>query len=159
MRTAQFHTTQGEMVFELFEEDAPLSVRHFIKLTEKGFYNGLVFFQYVQEGFLKSGCPNNDGSGFSGYLIKSEVSGRRQEHDRGVLSLVCGRKNTVGSQFIVCLDRDMVQGFDRHHTCIGKMQNRGWETLFKLRRFDQILSVEIGEIDDSSEVDEDELYD
>jgi len=156
MQTAHFDTTQGEMVFELYDQDAPLAVKHFSKLAEKGFFDGLLFFQYFPEVFLKSGCPNNDGTGFPGYLIKSELEGNRQQHDRGVLSLVCGRRNTLGSQFIICLDRDMVRNFDGHHTCIGCIRNVGWETLYKLRRFDRINSIQIGEIDDSSELEDDD---
>jgi len=143
------------MEFELLDREAPLTVEHFSKLAEQGFYNELLFFQHLSGIFLKSGCPRNNGTGYPGYLLKSELMQLDTVHDRGVLSMVCGRNNTIGSQFIVCLER--IEEFDRHHVCIGKLRIQGgWDVLYKLRRFDQILNIELGELDDSPEMEDQE---
>jgi peptidyl-prolyl cis-trans isomerase B (cyclophilin B) len=148
VKIARFYTSKGQLEFELFEEDAPATVDHFCELVSQGFYNGHTFFNYIPETLIQSGCPNGDGTGHPGYFVKCELNGIRQHHDRGIISMANGGRNTNGSQFFICLNEANVKHLDGNHTCFGKVRNRGIENLDKLRRFDVIERIEILILDD-----------
>lgn len=57
-----FHTTRGDFTVELFLEEAPSTVSHFIELVESGFYDGLDFFQVIDGLLALTGDPLGDGS-------------------------------------------------------------------------------------------------
>jgi len=153
LKIVRFYTTKGEIEAELYSEDAPATVENFIQLVEDGFFDGLLFFQYVHDTFVKTGCPNNDGTGGPGYFIKSELNGIQQMHDIGVLSMCNAGINTSGSQFIICLDRNNVEHLDGNQTCFGKIRNKSIDEIYLIRRFDRIKSAEIDEIDDTVDPD------
>ncbi len=82
----------GTIVVELLPEYAPKTVKNFISLADKGFYDGLIFHRVINEFMIQGGCPNGDGSGDSGKDIKGEfyINGYNKNtlsHDRGVLSM------------------------------------------------------------------------
>lgn len=153
MKLVRLYTTKGEIEAELYTEDAPATVENFIELVEDGFYDGLVFHQYVHDTFVKTGCPNADGTGGPGYFIKSELNGIKQFHDIGVLSMCNAGLNTSGSQFVICLDRNNVAHLDGNHTCFGKVRNKSMDELYLIRRFDMIKKAEIDELDDTVDPD------
>ena len=62
-------TSQGDIVIELFENEAPETVGNFVSLVEKGFYNGLRFHRVLAGFMAQTGCPNGDGRGGPGYNI------------------------------------------------------------------------------------------
>jgi cyclophilin family peptidyl-prolyl cis-trans isomerase len=95
-------TTRGEILIELFENEAPNTVANFISLVEKGLYNGLGFHR-VLEGFMaQGGCPKGDGTGGPGYTIPCECyQANRRQHFRGSLSMAHAGPNTGGSQFFL----------------------------------------------------------
>lgn len=142
------------MEFELFEDDAPGTVDNFCDLVNQEFYNGLIFHQYIPETLIQTGCPIGDGTGGPGYFIKCELRGKRQFHDKGVLSMANSGRDTNGSQFIICLDQANVKHLDGNHTCFGKLRKTGLEILSKLRRFDIIEKIEIGEVEEIFEMNE-----
>lgn len=103
MKIAEIHTQKGIMKINFFEKDAPNTVKNFITLAEKGFYNRLTFHRVIPNFMIQGGCPNGDGSGGPGYQIDCETSGDNQYHDRGALSMArTSRRNTGGSQFFIC---------------------------------------------------------
>ena len=87
MTTATIRTSKGEMVFELYDSETPLTAKNFIDLSNKGFYNGLNFHRVIPNFVLQGGCPDGTGAGGPGYSIPCETSGDKQFHDRGVLSI------------------------------------------------------------------------
>ena len=105
MKKAEIHTEKGVMKVDFFHADAPGTVDNFIKLIEKGYYNGLNFHRVIPDFVIQGGCPNGTGTGGPGYKIKCETSGGNQYHDRGVLSMAHAGKDTGGSQFFVCHSR------------------------------------------------------
>ena len=121
MKKAEIHTAKGVMKVELFEKDAPNTVANFIKLIESGFYNGLNFHRVIPDFVIQGGCPNGTGTGGPGYKIDCELTGENQYHDRGVLSMAHAGKNTGGSQFFICHNRQNTQHLDRQHTAFGKV--------------------------------------
>jgi peptidyl-prolyl cis-trans isomerase B (cyclophilin B) len=121
MTTAEIHTNKGVMKIEFFEEDAPNTVKNFVTLAEKGFYNGLSFHRVIPNFVIQGGCPNGIGNGGPGYTIKCELTGKNQYHDRGVLSMAHAGRDTGGSQFFICHSRQNTAHLDRNHTVFGKV--------------------------------------
>lgn len=121
MKKAEIITEKGTMIVEFFEKDAPIAVANFISLAEKGFYNGLIFHRVIPNFMVQAGCPNGVGNGGPGYTIKCELTGDNQYHDRGVLSMAHAGRNTGGSQFFICHNRQNTQHLDRNHTVFGKV--------------------------------------
>ena len=66
------------MKAELYPETAPNTVRNFISLIGKGFYNGLIFHRVISGFMIQGGCPEGTGTGGPGYSIKGEFSQDRK---------------------------------------------------------------------------------
>jgi peptidyl-prolyl cis-trans isomerase B (cyclophilin B) len=151
MQKALIKTIKGAMSVELYYNDAPGTVANFIKLTNEGYYNGLAFHRVIPDFVIQGGCPYSAdlsdprvGSGGPGYTIKCELSGEKQYHDRGILSMAHAGKDTGGSQFFICLDRCNTQHLDGRHTCFGKV-TEGLDVIDQIRQGDIIESIEITE--------------
>lgn len=142
MITAEIHTEKGLMKVRFFENDAPNTVDNFVKLSKKGFYNGLTFHRVIPEFVIQGGCPNGTGAGGPGYSINCELDGDNQYHDRGVLSMAHAGRNTGGSQFFICHSRQNTAHLDRNHTCFGKVFE-GLDVIDKIRGGDKITSITI----------------
>ena len=121
MKKAEIHTNKGVMKVEFYTEDAPNTVDNFIKLSEKGFYDGLTFHRVIPDFVIQGGCPDGTGMGGPGYSIDCELDGENQYHDRGVLSMAHAGRNTGGSQFFICHNRQNTKHLDRQHSCFGKV--------------------------------------
>lgn len=135
-------TSKGDMTVEFYEKDAPLTVKNFVDLSNKGFYNGLKFHRVIPNFVIQGGCPQGTGVGGPGYTIPCELSGGNQYHDKGVLSMAHAGRNTGGSQFFICHNRENTQHLDRNHTCFGKVVE-GLDVIDSVQQGDTILSVEI----------------
>jgi len=97
-------TNQGDLVLELFENEAPNTVANFISLVEKGFYDGLTFHRVLPGFMAQTGCPKGDGEGGPGYKIPCECyKPERRRHFRGSLGmgLADAGRDTGGSQFYI----------------------------------------------------------
>jgi len=144
MKTATIKTAKGDMKVEFYEKDAPNTVKNFINLAEKGFYDGLTFHRVIPDFVIQGGCPNGTGSGGPGYSIKCELDGNNQYHDRGVLSMAHAGKDTGGSQFFICHSRNNTSHLDRKHTCFGKVVD-GLEIIDQIHQGDKIEKITINE--------------
>ncbi len=140
MKKAEIQTEKGTMKVEFFEKDAPGTVANFIKLAEKGYYDGLNFHRVIPDFVIQGGCPNGSGTGGPGYKIKCETSGGNQYHDRGVLSMAHAGKDTGGSQFFICHSRNNTSHLDRVHTCFGKVVD-GLDVIDKIKAGDKINKI------------------
>jgi peptidyl-prolyl cis-trans isomerase B (cyclophilin B) len=105
MSTAEIHTQKGVMKVEFYDNDAPKTVKNFIDLSTKGYYDGLTFHRVIPDFVIQGGCPNGTGTGGPGYKIDCELTGGNQFHDKGVLSMAHAGRNTGGSQFFICHSR------------------------------------------------------
>ena len=142
MKIAEIHTKKGVMKIKFFEKDAPNTVKNFIDLANKGFYNGLTFHRVIPNFVIQGGCPDGDGTGGPGYKINCELTGDNQYHDRGVLSMAHAGRNTGGSQFFICHNRDNTKHLDRNHTCFGKVYE-GLEVIDQIKPGDVMEKVVI----------------
>ena len=118
---AEIYTNKGVMKIMFYEKDAPGTVANFVKLSKSGFYNGLTFHRVIPDFVIQGGCPDGSGAGGPGYSIKCELDGDNQYHDRGVLSMAHAGRDTGGSQFFICHNRQNTKHLDRNHTCFGKV--------------------------------------
>ena len=109
------------MKAELYEKETPVTVENFVNLAGKRFYDGLTFHRVIPDFVIQGGCPRGDGTGGPGYTIPCETSAGRQYHDRGVLSMAHRGKDTGGSQFFICMNRENTQHLDGVHTCFGRV--------------------------------------
>jgi peptidyl-prolyl cis-trans isomerase B (cyclophilin B) len=144
MTTATIVTEKGTLEVEFFDQDAPNTVRNFVDLSKKGYYNGLTFHRVIPGFVVQGGCPNGIGNGGPGNKIKCELNGGNQYHDRGVLSMAHAGRDTGGSQFFIVLSRESTAHLDRNHTCFGRV-TKGLEIIEDLRMGDKMLEVTIHE--------------
>lgn len=140
MQKAEIHTEKGVMHVEFYEKDAPNTVDNFIKLSKKGFYDGLTFHRVIPDFVIQGGCPDGTGAGGPGYTIDCELDGDNQYHDRGVLSMAHAGRNTGGSQFFICHSRRNTAHLDRNHTCFGKVVE-GLDVIDDIRQGDTIEKI------------------
>ena len=117
----KINTDRGTMIVEFYEKDAPKTVDNFVKLAKDGFYKDLNFHRVIPGFVAQGGCPNGRGDGGPGYNIDCELDGDNQYHDKGVLSMAHAGRNTGGSQFFLCHNRQGTQHLDGNHTCFGKV--------------------------------------
>lgn len=104
-----FKTSKGEIVLELFENEAPNTVANFINLVEAKKYDGIVFHRVIPNFMAQGGDPNtldedpnNDGQGGPGYTIACECyADNARKHFQGSLSMAHAGKDTGGSQFFL----------------------------------------------------------
>ncbi|MGN0513982.1 MAG: peptidylprolyl isomerase [Lachnospiraceae bacterium] len=94
------------MKAELYPEIAPNTVRNFISLVKKGFYDGLTFHRVIAGFMIQGGDPEGIGTGGPGYHIPGEFSSNGFEnslkHTRGVLSMArAAHPDSAGSQFFI----------------------------------------------------------
>ena len=114
----------SKIVCELYPDIAPESVRNFISLANRGFYNGLIFHRVISGFMIQGGCPEGTGMGGPGYCIKGEFlyNGVKNDlrHKRGVLSMArSSSPNSAGSQFFI-MHQDS-KHLDGQYAAFGKV--------------------------------------
>ncbi|PAW79429.1 MAG: peptidyl-prolyl cis-trans isomerase [Verrucomicrobia bacterium Tous-C9LFEB] len=109
-------TSKGTINLELFDKDAPNTVKNFSDLAKKGFYNGLKFHRVIKDFMIQGGCPLGTGTGGPGYKIKCEIN--KQKHTPGTLSMAHAGKDTGGSQFFIT--HTTTPWLDGVHTVFGR---------------------------------------
>lgn len=142
MTKAEIKTEKGVMAVEFFDKDAPNTVKNFVDLSKKGYYNGLTFHRVIPDFVIQGGCPDGTGAGGPGYQIDCELDEENQYHDRGVLSMAHAGRNTGGSQFFICHSRQNTAHLDGNHTCFGKVVE-GLEVIDAIQQGDKIEEIVI----------------
>ena len=154
-------TRSGNIIIQLFPEDAPNTVDNFLKLVESGYYDRTLFHRVIDGFMIQGGDPNtkineedltydkegfvfqidstNWGTGGPGYSIQAEFN--TLEHDRGIVSMArSAHPDSAGSQFfIVHQDSNFLDG---EYTVFGRIITQSsFETL------DIIANLETGNSD------------
>jgi peptidyl-prolyl cis-trans isomerase B (cyclophilin B) len=140
MKKAVIETEKGNIVLELFEEDAPNTVANFISLINKGFYNGLTFHRVIPNFVIQGGCPFGDGTGGPGYTIKCEINPRK--HLTGTLSMAHAGRDTGGSQFFIT--HSPQPHLDGVHTVFGQVIE-GMDVVYAIEEGDVMKQVRVME--------------
>ncbi|MGG7059582.1 peptidylprolyl isomerase [Clostridium nigeriense] len=114
----------GVIKAELYPEVAPNTVKNFVSLINKGFYDGVIFHRVIPGFMIQGGCPDGNGMGGPGYSIKGEFSrnGFKNDlkHTRGVLSMARTMvHDSAGSQFFVMVED--APHLDNQYAAFGKV--------------------------------------
>jgi peptidyl-prolyl cis-trans isomerase A (cyclophilin A) len=158
MKRVHFETDKGEIVAELFEDDAPGTVANFVglaagtkeftdpktgKKATRPYYDGLTFHRVIRDFMIQGGCPLGTGSSGPGYTIKDELSGKKQVHKKGSLSMAkTAAPDSGGSQFFIC--HSPQPHLDRKHTVFGEVLS-GMDVVLKIGNGDKMNRVWIEE--------------
>ena len=109
-------TSKGIIQFETYDADAPKTVRNFIDLVNKGFYDGIIFHRVIKNFMIQGGDPYCSraetislcGTGGLGYQFEDELNpvtdSYKNGYQRGVVAMANAGKNTNGSQFFIMLN-------------------------------------------------------
>ncbi|MBX7075283.1 MAG: peptidylprolyl isomerase [Pirellulales bacterium] len=130
------HTTRGDIVLELYEDDVPNTVANFISLVEDGFYDELEFYRVAAGLGAFGGSPSNDGVGGPGHEILMEKGLRGDRpHVHGAISMTPITATTNGSQFFLTLRPSAAQRLDGKQTVFGRVVE-GIDVLERFHRVD-----------------------
>ena len=113
---AIFETSQGTIVCELYEKEAPITIKNFTELAEgkkewkdpatgqtrnTPLYNGTIFHRVIPEFMIQGGDPLGRGTGGPGYRFEDEFSPSLKFDKTGRLAMANAGPNTNGSQFFI----------------------------------------------------------
>jgi cyclophilin family peptidyl-prolyl cis-trans isomerase len=147
------HTAKGDIVIEMFPEQAPLAVNNFVFLARSGWYDGVTFHR-VLEGFVaQAGDPSGTGYGGPGYAFSNEVSPDLTFDKAGLVAMANSGPDSNGSQFFITygpasqlnggytIFGQVIQGMDVALSLARRDPSNG----FDLPPGDKILSVTVEE--------------
>lgn len=121
-KMVKIETSKGDIVIELFEGDAPNTVKNFLTLTNKGFYDGVIFHRVIKGFMIQGGDPTGTGRGGPGYVFKDELNPNTESYKRGyvrgTVAMANAGPNTNGSQFFI-MHADYP--LDHNYTIFGKV--------------------------------------
>jgi peptidyl-prolyl cis-trans isomerase B (cyclophilin B) len=131
-------TERGDIVFELYNETAPLTVSNFVYLSNEGYFNGLKFHRR-EEGFvIQGGDPSGNGTGGPGYKFADELNDK-YTYERGTVAMANAGPNTNGSQFFIMLGNVPLP---KAYTIFGKVTS-GMEVVDKIKVGDKMTTVTV----------------
>lgn len=133
-------TTRGEMVFELFAEEAPLHVHNLLELASRNAYDGLSFHRVVPDFVVQGGDKRGDGNGgvsWRGDSLRADFSARKFE--RGSLGMPRNDDPDSGGSQIFVTHR-ATPHLDGRYTVFGQLR-AGFEVLDLIEVGDRILDV------------------
>ncbi|MFZ2695565.1 MAG: peptidylprolyl isomerase [Lactococcus raffinolactis] len=158
---ATIHTNLGDLNVKLFDDVAPKTVKNFVELAEKGYYNGVIFHRIIRDFMIQGGDPTGTGMGgesIYGEKFEDEFS-ENVFNIRGALSMANAGPNTNGSQFFIVQNENLpydksalVKGgwpeeiaeiytaggtphLDGRHTVFGQLANaESFETLDRIAK-------------------------
>jgi cyclophilin family peptidyl-prolyl cis-trans isomerase len=113
-------TNHGDIVLELFDDDAPETVANFRRLAEDGFYDGLIFHRVIPDFMIQGGCPQGTGTGGPGYTFKDEINDHKVV--KGALAMANAGPDTNGSQFFI-VTTEAAPWLDGKHTVFGEVRD------------------------------------
>ena len=146
-KTATFDTSKGTIVVDLFDEEAPETVKNFEKLANAEFYDGTRFHRVIPNFMIQGGDPYSKdptdrraGTGGPGYKIKCETERNTHKHVAGTLSMAHAGKDTGGSQFFIC--HSPQPHLDKVHTVFGQVKT-GMDVVNAIKQGDEVKSIRV----------------
>jgi peptidyl-prolyl cis-trans isomerase A (cyclophilin A) len=130
---AVMQTSMGDMLIELYANRVPNTVRNFVHLATKDFYDGITFHRIIEDFMIQGGDPEGTGRGGPGYRFADEFHQDLRHDSAGVLSMANAGPNTNGSQFFITLVP--TPHLDGRHAVFGKVVE-GQDTLQDIGKVD-----------------------
>jgi peptidyl-prolyl cis-trans isomerase A (cyclophilin A) len=133
---ATLHTNHGDIVIELFDDQAPQTVANFTGLatgtkeyrdpasgqtTTGKFYDGLTFHRVIDGFMIQGGCPRGDGRGGPGYQFADEFHPDLVFDKPYLLAMANAGPGTNGSQFFITVGP--TPHLNRRHTIFGEVKD------------------------------------
>ena len=131
------HTDKGDIIFDLYEKDAPKTVSNFVYLATEKFYDGLTFHRYVPGFVIQGGDPTGNGTGGPGYKFEDEKVTKK--YTKGIVAMANSGPNTNGSQFFIMLADTPLPP---QYTIFGNVTS-GMDVVEKLREGDVMKTVAV----------------
>jgi len=117
MTKVTFETSKGNFTIKL-SETKPITTGNFVKLVEKGFYDGIAFHRIIDNFMIQGGCPKGNGTGGPGYNIKDEWDAP-QTNKKYTIAMANAGPNTGGSQFFINTVNNNY--LDKNHPVFGEV--------------------------------------
>jgi len=137
-KKAILETEKGTIEMEFYPDDAPITVRNFIKLANKGFYKDMIFHR-VEEYLIQTGDPTGTGYYDAGYTIKDEFNERK--HLEGTAAMArTDEPDSASSQFYICLEP--LPDLDGRYTVFGQV-TKGLDVIHKIEKDDKLIDIKI----------------
>ena len=115
---ARISTNHGDVIIDLFEDEAPNTVNNFVFLADQGFYENVPIHRIISGFMFQSGDPTGSGSGGPGYRFPDEPI--RRDYTKGTLAMANAGPNTNGSQFFITFD-DLTGRLPKDYTIFGEV--------------------------------------
>ncbi|MEW6252484.1 MAG: peptidylprolyl isomerase [Planctomycetota bacterium] len=140
-------TNQGDIVVELNEEKAPITVRNFLRYVDDGFYDGTIFHRVVENFVIQ-------GGGFTPELVEKDTrnpialeANNGLHNERGTIAMArTGEPNSATSQFFINLKNNVKDGDGLANLDPGGVDENGYAVFGKvvsgMTVVDQIAGVE-----------------
>lgn len=97
-------TSSGPIQIKLFPDVAPKACENFVRLSEKGYYNGVIFHRVIKGFMIQGGDPTGTGMGGEsiwGKKFEDEFADGVKFDRPGMLAMANAGKATNGSQFFI----------------------------------------------------------
>lgn len=111
-------TNRGEVVINLLQDDAPVTVNNFVFLAEQGFYANVPFHRVISGFMIQTGDPTGTGAGGPGYRFDDEEITR--DYSPGTVAMANAGPNTNGSQFFI-VHGDLRGQLPKNYTIFGEV--------------------------------------
>lgn len=132
----------GEMVIDLFDDEAPVTVNNFVYLANQGYYDGTTFHRVLADFMAQGGDPTGTGAGGPGYSFEDETENGLSFDRPGLLAMANAGPNTNGSQFFITFVP--TPHLDGAHTIFGELVE-GDDVLSGINLRDPETSTEPGD--------------
>jgi len=141
-------TDVGTIELELYDDETPNTVKNFVTLVEKKYYDGVTFHRVIDEFVIQGGDPTGTGAGGAGYTIPCECQGTgKQEHVLGALSMAHAGVDTGCSQFFIVLNPANCKHLDGKHTVFGVVTD-GMDVVKRVRQGTVMKTVRVQDVSD-----------
>jgi len=102
-KEVKLETSMGDIVIELNEEAAPITVKNFLRYVEEGFFDGTIFHRVIPNFMIQ-------GGGFTADMVQKKPhapivneAGNGLKNDRGTIAMgqIPGNPDSATSQFFI----------------------------------------------------------
>jgi cyclophilin family peptidyl-prolyl cis-trans isomerase len=135
---AVIHTTAGDITWAFARQEAPQTVKNFVRLARRGYFDGDVVHRVVPNFVIQDGDPTGTGSGGPGYTIRCEYNQLR--YDPGMVGMALSGKDTGGSQWFIT--HSPQHHLDGRYTIFARV-TAGMDVVQRIVQGDRILKVDI----------------